>query len=51
MKCLRKERNALLKKKEYLKSKKITPPELLDKNGKEIDNASEVSCFPTISTS
>ena len=47
MKCLRKERDALLKEKEDWKSKKITPLELLDKNGKEINDASDVSYFLT----
>ena len=40
MKCLRKEKDALLKEKEDWKKEKITSLELLDKNGKEINNAS-----------
>ena len=39
MKCLRKERDALLKEKEAWKSEKITPRELLDINGKKIIDA------------
>ena len=47
MQRLRKERDALLKEKEDWKREKITPLELLDENGKEINDASEVSYFPT----
>ena len=47
MKCLRKERDALLKEKEDWKREKTTHLELLDKKCKEINDASEMSCFPT----
>ena len=46
MKCLRKERDALLKEKEDWKREKTTPFELLDKNGKEIYDAVTSGLLP-----
>ena len=39
MKCLKKERDALLEEKEDWKRENIIPPELLDENGNEINDA------------